>query len=151
MVTSNVGGQLSLGGSTTLLGLIVVFAVLFILIGMIWVLSKICAKVGKSNEARTAKKAAKAAAKKAAAAEVQQAPAEQQTEAPKPARAPEAEAVGGISGETVAAITAAVAIMMDVPVSGVKLRSVRKLASRSERHTAWGRAGRSEQLNSWFQ
>ena len=130
--------QLALGGQVTVIGLVVVFLLLIILIGIIKLLNMLCAVLERFTENRAAKKAAKEAAREK---EKQMASQDEKAIEEKPivsAETPETDE------ELVAVLTAAVAAMTGALPSQVRVASFKKTTRRS----AWAQAGRREQLES---
>lgn len=118
---SNLGNNLGFGLTVTLIGIAIVFLGLTILIGLIKLMEKATANLGKGG-----KKAKK------------------QAEAPAPAPVVEEVPVADDS-ELIAVISAAVAMMME-DGSAFTVRRVRRV----QNAPAWQKAGREEQVYSRF-
>ena len=145
--------KLIIGLEVTLIGLVIVFVMLMLIIGVVKVIALAGGFVDKKTEQLNAKKAAKKAAK--AAQEAKEEPVEAAF-APEPvamkepaeaAPAPVAEAVvsepvQADDTELIAVIAAACAVMMDTVPQNVAVRSVKRV-----RRTAWAEAGRRSQMS----
>lgn len=120
---SNLGNNLGFGLTVTLIGIAIVFLGLTILIGLIKLMEKATANLGKGG-----KKGKK------------------QAEAPAPVAAPVVEEVPvADDSELIAVISAAVAMMME-DGSAFTVRRVRRV----QNAPAWQKAGREEQVYSRF-
>lgn len=123
---SNLGNNLGFGLTVTLIGIAIVFLGLTILIGLIKLMEKATANLGKGG-----KKAKKQAA---------------EAPAPAPVAAPVVEEVPvADDSELIAVISAAVAMMME-DGSAFTVRRVRRV----QNAPAWQKAGREEQVYSRF-
>ena len=138
------GQALSLGGSVTLVGVLIVFAALVCLIVITWVYPKISLPLIKWTSAKKAvmaeKKAARQAARAATKAGVAQAPAaaaSADTAAPPPQDDP----------VLIAVITAAIAASMGTPGNGITIRALKRTRLLTP---AWGQEGRNEQVYNRF-
>ena len=132
--------KLIIGLEVTLIGLVIVFVMLMLIIGVVKVIALAGGFVDKKTEQMNAKKAAKKAAKAKKAQAAKEEPAE-----PAPAPVPEAvvsEPVQADDTELIAVIAAACAVMMDTVPQNVAVRSVKRV-----RRTAWAEAGRRSQMS----
>lgn len=147
----DVGGQLVIGGETTVIGLAVVFVLLAVLIAIIILVGKAVIPILKVSEWKANRSAAKAAAKEEKKNQKKLA----KMEKPEPAtKAADIEAIEESNSamtveaqptddtELVAVLTAAVAASMGTSAGKVKIASYKK----TNRRSAWARAGRNEQL-----
>ena len=125
---SNLGNNLGFGLTVTLIGIAIVFLGLTILIGLIKLMEKATAYLGKGGKGgKKAKKQAEAPA-------------------PAPVAAPVVEEVPvADDSELIAVISAAVAMMME-DGSAFTVRRVRRV----QNAPAWQKAGREEQVYSRF-
>ena len=125
---SNLGNNLGFGLTVTLIGIAIVFLGLTILIGLIKLMEKATANLGKGGKGgKKGKKQAEAPA-------------------PAPAAAPVVEEVPvADDSELIAVISAAVAMMME-DGSAFTVRRVRRV----QNAPAWQKAGREEQVYSRF-
>lgn len=125
---SNLGNNLGFGLTVTLIGIAIVFLGLTILIGLIKLMEKATANLGKGGKGgKKAKKQAEAPA-------------------PAPVAAPVVEEVPvADDSELIAVISAAVAMMME-DGSAFTVRRVRRV----QNAPAWQKAGREEQVYSRF-
>ena len=125
---SNLGNKLGFGLIVTLIGIAIVFLGLTILIGLIKLMEKATANLGKGGKGgKKAKKQAEAPA-------------------PAPVAAPVVEEVPvADDSELIAVISAAVAMMME-DGSAFTVRRVRRV----QNAPAWQKAGREEQVYSRF-
>lgn len=125
---SNLGNNLGFGLTVTLIGIAIVFLGLTILIGLIKLMEKATANIGKGGKGgKKAKKQAEAPA-------------------PTPVAAPVVEEVPvADDSELIAVISAAVAMMME-DGSAFTVRRVRRV----QNAPAWQKAGREEQVYSRF-
>ena len=125
---SNLGNNLGFGLTVTLIGIAIVFLGLTILIGLIKLMEKATANLGKGGKGgKKGKKQAEAPA-------------------PAPAAAPVVEEVPvADDSELIAVISAAVAMMME-DGSAFTVRRVRRVQTAP----AWQKAGREEQVYSRF-
>lgn len=125
---SNLGNNLGFGLTVTLIGIAIVFLGLTILIGLIKLMEKATANIGKGGKGgKKAKKQAEAPA-------------------PAPVAAPVVEEVPvADDSELIAVISAAVAMMME-DGSAFTVRRVRRV----QNAPAWQKAGREEQVYSRF-
>ena len=140
---------LSLGGSVTLIGVLIVFSALVCLIFITWLYPKIAlpliAKSGAWKERRAVKKAAKKGAKQAAKAEKKQAPVSQPEQT---AAADMAEKVSAADDQAlIAVITAAIAASLGTSSNGIVIKSLRRSVSSV---SSWGREARNEQVYNRF-
>ena len=135
------GEALGLGGSVTLIGVLIVFAALVCLIFITWLYPKIALPLIGKSTAWKANRAEKKAAKQAAKAMKGQ---------PVPAESAPETAVSAKSADDpalIAVITAAIAASMGTSTNGIMIRSLR----RSRLSTpAWGQEGRNEQVYNRF-
>ena len=135
--------KLIIGLEVTLIGLVIVFVMLMLIIGVVKIIALAGGFVDKKTEQLNAKKAAKKAAK--AAKKAQAAKEEPAEAAPAPAPVAEAvvsEPVQADDTELIAVIAAACAVMMDTVPQNVAVRSVKRV-----RRTAWAEAGRRSQMS----
>ena len=135
--------KLIIGLEVTLIGLVIVFVMLMLIIGVVKIIALAGGFVDKKTEQLNAKKAAKKAAK--AAKKAQAAKEEPAEAAPAPAPVAEAvvsEPVQADDTELIAVIAAACAVMMDTVPQNVAVRSVTRV-----RRTAWAEAGRRSQMS----
>ena len=133
--------KLIIGLEVTLIGLVIVFVMLMLIIGVVKVIALAGGFVDKKTEQLNAKKAAKKAAK--AAKKAQAAKEEPAEAAPAPvAEAVVSEPVQADDTELIAVIAAACAVMMDTVPQNVAVRSVKRV-----RRTAWAEAGRRSQMS----
>lgn len=125
---NNLGNKLGFGLTVTLIGIAIVFLGLTILIGLIKLMEKATANLGKGGKGgKKAKKQAEAPA-------------------PAPVAAPVVEEVPvADDSELIAVISAAVAMMME-DGSAFTVRRVRRV----QNAPAWQKAGREEQVYSRF-
>lgn len=125
---SNLGNNLGFGLTVTLIGIAIVFLGLTILIGLIKLMEKATANIGKGGKGgKKGKKQAEAPA-------------------PAPVAAPVVEEVPvADDSELIAVISAAVAMMME-DGSAFTVRRVRRV----QNAPAWQKAGREEQVYSRF-
>lgn len=146
-VTMTVWERLGLGGSVTVLGMVIVFIGLVLLIFITWLYPKIVrVLISRSAEARERKEARKAERqlakqkrKEAQKAETAApAKAEQQAMASAPLPADEH------SPELIAVITAAVAACLGTSPNGIVIRSLRRAQNTTP---VWGASSRIEQVN----
>jgi len=146
--TMTVGEQLILGGSVTVLGMVITFIGLILLIFMTWlypvIVKAIISRSTETREKREARKAERQLArqlrKEAKEAEAT-APAitgQQAVGAPAPLPADE------YSPELIAVITAAVAACQGTSSNGIVIRSLRRAQSTTP---VWGASSRIEQVN----
>lgn len=137
--------SLGLGGSVTLLGVLVVFLALVALIIITMLYPKIAtALINKSTAmkaARAEKKAVKLAAKKADGISVSDA------NVPAMTSKEEAEESTMDNQELIAVITAAIAASMGTSSNGIMIKSLRRSRTNAP---AWGREGRNEQVYNRF-
>lgn len=119
--------KVTISASMLLTGFVIVFAVLFFLIFLIWLMGKIVTGAQNKAAARKSAKAAKVAQKNAESKP-------EQPVAPKPVA--KALKPDGVSDEIVAVISAAVYSMYG-STEKVKIKSIKKSRSRS----AWANAG----------
>ena len=129
--------KLIIGLEVTLIGLVIVFVMLMLIIGVVKVIALAGGFVDKKTEQMNAKKAAKKAAK--AAQEAKEEPVEAAF-APEPVVVSEPAPVDDT--ELIAVIAAACAVMMDTVPQNVAVRSVKRV-----RRTAWAEAGRRSQMS----
>ena len=127
------GDKIVIGLTTTLLGLVIVFIMLMLIIGVV----KLIAVAGALVDNLAVKKQEKKAAK--LAANTPQKPAEPVVEAVSAAEVQPAEETDDL--ELIAVIAAACAAMMDTSPDNIAVRSVKKV-----RRTAWANAGRRSQM-----
>lgn len=131
--TMSVLERLGLGGSVSVLGMVVVFIGLLLLIVITQLYPKIAGALiawsAAGKEKRAAKKAARAAAAKEAAVSAQTA----------------AAAAG--HDELIAVISAAVAASLGVSANGVVIKSIKRTGTNAP---AWGVRGRIEQVYNRF-
>ena len=127
--------KLVVGLTTTLLGLVIVFVMLFLIIAVIKLIAKALGLVDKAGEKRKEKKAKKAEAK------APQVKAEEKPAVPAEVKAEEPPAEEADDLELIAVIAAACAAMMDTSPANIAVRSVKKV-----RRTAWANAGRRSQM-----
>ncbi len=127
------GDKIVIGLTTTLLGLVIVFIMLMLIIGVV----KLIAVAGAWVDNLAVKKQEKKAAK--LAANTPQKPAEPVVEAVSAAEVQPAEETDDL--ELIAVIAAACAAMMDTSPDNIAVRSVKKV-----RRTAWANAGRRSQM-----
>ena len=133
--------KLIIGLEVTLIGLVIVFVMLMLIIGVVKIIALAGGFVDKKTEQLNAKKAAKKAAK--AAKKAQAAKEEPAEAAPAPvAEAVVSEPVQADDTELIAVIAAACAVMMDTVPQNVAVRSVKRV-----RRTAWAEAGRRSQMS----
>ena len=133
--------KLIIGLEVTLIGLVIVFVMLMLIIGVVKIIALAGGFVDKKTEQLNAKKAAKKAAK--AAKKAQAAKEEPAEPAPAPvAEAVVSEPVQADDTELIAVIAAACAVMMDTVPQNVAVRSVKRV-----RRTAWAEAGRRSQMS----
>ena len=133
--------KLIIGLEVTLIGLVIVFVMLMLIIGVVKVIALAGGFVDKKTEQLNAKKAAKKAAK--AAKKAQAAKEEPAEAAPAPvAEVVVSEPVQADDTELIAVIAAACAVMMDTVPQNVAVRSVKRV-----RRTAWAEAGRRSQMS----
>ena len=133
--------KLIIGLEVTLIGLVIVFVMLMLIIGVVKIIALAGGFVDKKTEQLNAKKAAKKAAK--AAKKAQAAKEEPAEAAPAPvAEAVVSEPVQADDTELIAVIAAACAVMMDTVPHNVAVRSVKRV-----RRTAWAEAGRRSQMS----
>ena len=122
--------------SVVLVGLVVVFAALLILILFVWLMGKIFQTVN-SRKAKAQEQKEQDARRQAQQAMESQAKAEQ-TEVK--------QVEDGISPEVVAAISAAVAVVMEETAPGVSY-TISRLQRAGTGRSAWGNAGLAAQLS----
>ena len=122
--------------SVVLVGLVVVFAALLILILFVWLMGKIFQTIN-SRKAKAQEQKEQDARRQAQQAMESQAKAEQ-TEVK--------QVEDGISPEVVAAISAAVAVVMDQAAPGVSY-TISRLQRAGTGRSAWGNAGLAAQLS----
>ena len=127
------GDKIVIGLTTTLLGLVIVFIMLMLIIGVV----KLIAVAGAWVDNLAVKKQEKKAAK--LAANTPQKSAEPVVEAVSAAEVQPAEETDDL--ELIAVIAAACAAMMDTSPDNIAVRSVKKV-----RRTAWANAGRRSQM-----
>lgn len=133
--------KLIIGLEVTLIGLVIVFVMLMLIIGVVKIIALAGGFVDKKTEQLNAKKAAKKAAK--AAKKAQAAKEEPAAAAPAPvAEVVVSEPVQADDTELIAVIAAACAVMMDTVPQNVAVRSVKRV-----RRTAWAEAGRRSQMS----
>ena len=133
--------KLIIGLEVTLIGLVIVFVMLMLIIGVVKIIALAGGFVDKKTEQLNAKKAAKKAAK--AAKKAQAAKEEPAEPAPAPvAEAVVSEPVQADDTELIAVIAAACTVMMDTVPQNVAVRSVKRV-----RRTAWAEAGRRSQMS----
>ena len=147
-VTMTVGEQLILGGSVTVLGMVITFIGLILLIFMTWLYPKIVrALISRSTEARDKREARK---------DERQLARQQRKEAQKAEKAAPAKAEQQASGtavqlpadehspELIAVITAAIAACLGTSSNGIVIRSLRRAQNTTP---VWGASSRVEQVN----
>ena len=122
--------------SVVLVGLVVVFAALLILILFVWLMGKIFQTIN-SRKAKAQEQKEQDARRQAQQAMESQAKAEQ-TE--------EQQVEDGMSPEVVAAISAAVAVVMEETAPGVSY-TISRLQRAGTGRSAWGNAGLAAQLS----
>lgn len=122
--------------SVVLVGLVVVFAALLILILFVWLMGKIFQTIN-SRKAKAQEQKEQDARRQAQQAMESQAKAEQ-TEVK--------QVEDGISPEVVAAISAAVAVVMEETAPGVSY-TISRLQRAGTGRSAWGNAGLAAQLS----
>lgn len=142
--------KLLFGLQVALIGLVVVFLLLVILIGIIKLFSAFIPVILKTSDAKAKHKAARAARKQAKKDALRE-----EKAAKEPVPATKAEAIDELTPKTVAVqpaddaelvavLAAAAAAVMGTPVSNVRIASYRRT-----QRSAWSRAGRREQLSSY--
>ena len=129
--------KLIIGLEVTLIGLVIVFVMLMLIIGVVKVIALAGGFVDKKTEQMNAKKAAKKEAK--AAQEAKEEPVEAAF-VPEPVAV--SEPAPADDTELIAVIAAACAVMMDTVPQNVAVRSVKRV-----RRTAWAEAGRRSQMS----
>ena len=129
--------KLIIGLEVTLIGLVIVFVMLMLIIGVVKVIALAGGFVDKKTEQMNAKKAAKKAAK--AAQEAKEEPVEAAF-VPEPVAV--SEPAPADDTELIAVIAAAWAVMRDPVPQNVAVRSVKRV-----RRTAWAEAGRRSQMS----
>jgi len=144
--TMTVGEQLILGGSVTVLGMVITFIGLILLILLTWLYPKIVrAIISRSAKARERREARKVERQMAR----QQRREAQKAKSAAPAKA-EQQAAGAPlpaeehSPELIAVITAAVAACLGTSFNGIVIRSLRRAQNTTP---VWGASSRVEQVN----
>lgn len=139
------GEAIGLGGSTTLIGVVIVFVALIILIFITWLYPKITLPLiekttelkGARKEKKATKKAAKTETKKAVVIAAPIDKTETKVVGTKPADDP----------MLIAVITAAIAASLGTSSNGIVIKSLRRTSASA---TPWGREARSEQIYNRF-
>ena len=131
------GEAMGLGGSVTLIGVMIVFSALVCLIFITWLYPKISlGLIAKSSDAKKRRVERKAARKAAAKTE-------QVTEAPAKPAVTKTEDDSAL----IAVITAAIAASLGAQSNGIVIKSLRRSASNV---SSWGREARNEQVYNRF-
>mgnify|MGYP000955807344 CR=1 FL=1 len=151
-VTMNVGEQLILGGSVTVLGMVITFIGLILLIFMTWLYPKIAkALISWSADFKERRAARKAERQLARQQRKEQRKEAQKADSAAPVQAEQQAAAtrdqmpaDEHSPELVAAITAAIAACLGTSSNGIVIRSLHRAQSTTP---VWGARSRVEQVN----
>ena len=140
------GDAMGLGGSTTVIGVLIVFLGLVCLIIITWLYPKIALPlIGKSTAWKAARKEKKAA-KKAAKAEAKRAIVTVAS-IEKAADTKATETKSADDPALIAVITAAIAASLGTSSNGIVIKSLRRTSAGT---TPWGREAKSEQVYNRF-
>jgi Na+-transporting methylmalonyl-CoA/oxaloacetate decarboxylase gamma subunit len=139
------GEAMGLGGSVTLIGVLIVFLGLVCLIFITWLYPKIALPLIAKSTARKAARKEKKAAKKAAKAKAKETVIATPTEKPIETKSVTTESADDPA--LVAVITAAIAASLGTSSNGIVIKSLRRTSANA---TLWGREARSEQVYNRF-